>query len=205
MSNALIPLLLDVLVLVFLGMTIVYVARLFKSLNDFKRQRKEFETVMNNLTSGVDQAERSISALKDISAKEAAELEELIRRSQAMSDELKIINEAGESMAKRLERLAETNRELVQSTQAGGKGGDKISSPVPHRKKDYSNTLKNVSRAEAAAQEADLPKFMIKDRDTKQQTPQEDLKPEALQSQAEKELFDALKGNSRRVSGGGQE
>ncbi len=216
MSNALIPLLLDIVVLIFLAATIYYVIRLSRSLNNFKSQRREFDGVITNLLSSIDQAERSINTLKQVSAKEASELDVLIRRSQAMSDELRIINEAGESMATRLERLAEKNREIVQASQSQKAGApankrrenrveDKISSPVPQRQSQYASTLKTVSRDnEDYGGDVDLPSFMIRDpdhlQDNDEEQSQEHLAEEKLQSRAEKELFDALKTSKKNIA-----
>ena len=227
MSNDLVALILDIVVLVFLGATMIYVWRLFKSLNDFKQHRREFDSVITNLLSSIDQAERSVQTLKQVSAQEAGELERLIRQSKSLSDELKIINEAGENMAKRLESLAEKNREIVQSSRGGlavGKNrsndDSKISSPV-HRKRrknrdrDYESTLKTVDKPTADSEPpSELPSFMIQDREFEDMESleshldssksndvvEDDDIPDDLQSEAEKELFAALRTSKKDVS-----
>ncbi len=224
----LLALILDVVVLGALGVTVFYVLRLYKSLNEFKSHRREFDSVIANLLSSIDQAERSVNTLKQVSAKEAGELERLIAQSVALVDELKIINDAGESMAKRLEKAAETNRKIVQPASrvrhkpTAKSGDDTITSPVfqedgeetPRASSDgYSSTLKTVKRDD------DYPSFMIKDRDyddmgalgtrldasASNDMPRggdvgDDI-PDNLQSQAERELFEALRNTKRNLSG----
>lgn len=226
MGGNLLALILDIVVLGALGVTVFYVLRLYKSLNEFKAHRREFDAVIANLLSSIDQAERSVNTLKQVSAKEAGELERLIEQSKALADELKIINEAGESMAKRLEKAAETNRKLVQpsnrmrSKVRDKSGDDKITSPVfqdeedsaPRKSADqYSSTLKTVKRDD------EFPSFMIKDRDyddmgalgsrldasASNDIPRGDDAgddmPDNLQSQAERELFEALRNTKRKL------
>lgn len=249
MSGNLIALILDILVLGFLGATIVFVYRLSESLKEFKKHRREFDGVIADLLSSIDQAERSVQTLKNVGAKESAELERLIDQSRSLADELKIINETGENMAKRLEKLAEENRKAAQNMQArpmtdppkgrlrGGqehkrssfsREDQKISSPVHARQDDqkrmgsgaYGETLKKAEKKDVVNEE-DFPSFMIQDRefadlnsleskldasasnDASAYEEDEEM-PEHLQSEAEKELFAALRKSRRNVSGGGR-
>ncbi len=232
MSTELISLLLDIIILFFLGATIFYVLRLSNGLNDFKLHRREFDNVITSLLSSIDQAERSVQTLKQAGAKEAGELESLIMQSKSISEELKIINEAGEGMAKRLEVLAEKNREAVQASRPSIKpperalrkntysqsdNENKISSHIDmDKERDYTSTLKSVERAD---DDLDMPSFMIQDRDIADlgeledhldasvsndafisDDDQNDVMPEDLQSQAEKELLDALRASKSSVS-----
>ncbi|PCJ97531.1 MAG: hypothetical protein COA45_09705 [Zetaproteobacteria bacterium] len=220
MSGELIALFLDIIILAFLGATIFYVMRLSRNLNTFKAHRREFNNVITSLLSSIDQAERSIQTLKQVSAQEAGDLEDLILQSKAMSEELKIINEAGEGMAKRLEVLAEKNREAVQMSRSSARPSVSSLRSPPSRsrrtqgdsahgrsEKDYTSTLKNV---EKPTEEMEMPSFMIQDRDIADLDTLEnnldssvsndsDDMPEELQSQAERELFDALRASKRSV------
>ncbi len=226
MSGELIALLLDIVILVFLGATIFYVMRLSKNLNTFKAHRREFDNVITSLLSSIDQAERSVQTLKQVSAQEAGDLENLIRQSKAMSEELKIINEAGEGMAQRLEKLAERNRIAVQASPPSAQSFRKKVSHAPmHKvqedpvhdsgKQDYTATLKNVEKSEG---EVEMPSFMIQDRDIadldtleshldssvsndafEEDDNNNDVMPKDLQSQAERELFDALRASKRNI------
>lgn len=236
MSNGLIALSLDIIILVFLGATIFYVMRLSRNLNTFKAHRREFDNVITSLLSSIDQAERSIQTLKQVSTQEAGDLEKLILQSRAMSEELRIINEVGEGMAKRLEKLAEKNREAVQGVRSFDTSSSFVSavSSRAHRavdhapaedKPNYTSTLKKVENKniEKADHDMDMPSFMIQDRDIADLDELEDhldfsvsndafrdkesgdTMPEELQSQAERELFDALRASKRNVSRRGKQ
>ena len=231
MGNDFVALFLNVSILVLLGATIIYVYRLTKSLDNFKEHRRQLDSVIANLLSSIDQAERSVLALKQSSAENAGELEHLIAQAKGLSDELQIINEAGESMAKRLEKLAETNRKIVQPSHkipdyAQFDDGEKISSPV-HRskvgaqkkmtKERYDSTLKRVDKGQSA-EGGDFPSFMIQDRDFEDMdslgnrldssvsndgrdaASDDEPMPDNLKSQAERELFDALRSGKKNIS-----
>ncbi len=226
MSNDLVSLLLDVVILIFLGATIVFVYRLTRGLEDFKRHRREFDSVIANLLASIDQADHSVRTLKKVSAEEAGRLENSVSQANALCEELRIITEAGESMAKRLEKLAETNRKIVQPSQGaifsrkpkerddayGTRSGrdeasDKISSPV-HRDKEgtkksksYGSTLKQVKKDDEQNQQ-DLPSFMIKDTEYEGSDTTEGSSPvpKKLRSQAEQELLDALRTTRKNIS-----
>ncbi len=231
MSSELIGLLLDFVVLVFLGATIFYVIRLTKNLSDFKAHRREFDGVIADLLSSIDQAERSVNTLKQVSAQKGGELDDLITQAKAMADELKIINQAGESLAARLEKLAEKNAEMVKSSNSFGgvRGGissvssvsrrrygsddpeeDKIVSHVETQKSasDYKSTLKKVDN-DQLKRDSDFPSFMIQDREFGDEgnidslnNDEDDIMPDELQSQAERELLAALRSNKSNISKG---
>lgn len=114
MSSEIFGLILDVFVLIFLGAMIFYAMRLSISLNAFRTHRQDFDKIVSSLVGSVAQAERAIAALKETGEKEAGQMQQMIREAKALSEELQIINAAGESMATRLEKLAERNRKIVQ-------------------------------------------------------------------------------------------
>ncbi len=153
MSNDLASLLLDIVILVLLGATIFYVHRLTQGLAKFKQHRQEFDSVIANLLSSIDQADHSVRMLKKVSMEEANRLEEYVTQAKALSEELKIITESGEGMAKRLEKLAETNRKIIQPSH-----GAMFSRKNQRR---YDATLKHVEKKETG-EEQDLPSFMKK-------------------------------------------
>lgn len=170
MSSEILALIMDCVVLLFLGVTIIYAYKLTKSLQDFRAHRSEFDSVIANLISSIDKAERAIHTLKQTSAQEAGELERLIEQAKILSGELGIINQASEGMASRLENLAEKNSKIAR-------GAD-----------DFEVKPKKSSQ-KVKTKESDMPSFMIKDVDERE---------EHLQSQAEKELLAALRGNKQK-------
>lgn len=218
MSNTALTTGLDIIVITLLAATIFYVLRLYKSLNEFKAQRKQFDNVIRNLLSAINQAERSIQTLKAVSTTEAAALEKLIMQSKALSEELNIINGAGEGIANRLEQLAEKNRRIVKpdmdqkrtpvtKERAGSgravAGHEKAASKK--NKEDYAKTLKKIAIRKNDTpdlSEKDLPSFMISTNNADNDQDGGVSGGENLQSRAERELYEALRTNNRKTKGG---
>ncbi len=226
MGSDLVALFLNSVIAILLVATILYVYRLTKSLDEFKKHRRELDSVIANLLSSIDKADSSVQNLKHTTAQESSELERLIGQAKALSDELTIINEASENIAKRLEKLAETNRKIVQpansiSNYVSNNKEEKISSPVHRRvakrrspekkapiggrKDSYSSTLKRVDVGSDAPKD-DFPSFMIHDRDIEnisdigENLDSESYSSESdLQSQAEKDLLEALRSSKRNI------
>jgi len=229
MGSDLVALFLNGIIAILLVATIFYVYRLTKTLDNFKEHRRELDSVIANLLSSIDQADRSVQTLKRTSAKEADDLEHLIGQAKALSDELKVINDAGESMAKRLENLAETNRKIVQpassiSGYVSSNKESKIRSPVysgeakrrkskktsseRKGKESYSSTLKRVDSNSEIGEE-DFPSFMIHDHDI-EKTDDAGLHEDSndyetndeLESQAERDLLEALRSGRKNITEG---
>ncbi len=193
MSSEFIGIILDFVVLIFLGATIYYVARLTKNLNAFKAHRSEFDGVIADLLSSIDQAERSVNTLKQVSAQEGIELDGLINQAKSMSDELKIINQAGESIAIRLEKLAEQNGKLAKRSKSRSSlSKNNITSHISDNNNDYRSTLKKVDK-----DNTNYPSFMIQDKEVDFDDGVEIDEP---QSHAERELLSALRVNKNNIS-----
>jgi len=186
---------LDVLILIFLAVMIFYAFRLTYSLNEFRKNRSSFDEVIGRLVTSIDQAEHSIKNLKDTSANEANNLQSLVKDAKSLSLELQDINQISETMANRLENLALENRKIVSGEGASA---------------SYEETLSKTKSA-MREENQDLPSFMIHDNEDNPAQDYEgdhdiypDDPPEELQSEAEKELYKALKGRGRGYVGGGR-
>lgn len=224
MQESVLALGLDVLVLVFLGVMIFYCLRLSNSLNVFRAHREAFDRVIRDLLSSIDQAEKSIHNLKEVSRREAEDLNELISMSRGLARELRDVNEAAGNMAKRLEQQAERNRKIMV-----GDEGDIYGAQVPERAMEERATRKAVADPRGKQQavrrnkEPDVPSFMIRDPDYEPLESlegrleteasndgflydsfddDEDEPSGSLQSQAEKELFQALRSSRKKFGGG---
>lgn len=120
-------LLLDGLILVFLSVTIFYAARLSLFLKNFRDQRNGMQLLIRDLSTTIDKAEASIHTMKEHAKLSELELREIVNEAKFLSDELRFMNETGDSLADRLEKLADRNRELVDLMEnAGGIGTQKI-------------------------------------------------------------------------------
>ncbi|HPF78310.1 MAG TPA: DUF6468 domain-containing protein [Alphaproteobacteria bacterium] len=118
---------LDGLILVFLSVTIFYAARLSLFLKSFREGKNGIQLLIRDLSLTVDKAEESVQTMKQHALQTEQELREIIHEAKFLSDELRFMNQTGDSLADRLEKLADRNRELVDLMEnAGGIGTQKI-------------------------------------------------------------------------------
>ena len=197
----------DVSILVLLAATVFLAFRLNINLRNFKESRFEMEGLVNRLTANIEKAERSIGGLQNAARNAGKELDEVINDAKPLADELRFMTEAGNSLANRLEKLADRNREMVDKIEnAGGMAHMPITYTEPVSKKTL---MQNVPQKPVKADFDDAPAgFMIQDRDYEDDL-DEDFTDEifgadtsGLQSQAERELFEALQKNKRKGAGG---
>ncbi len=181
-------LLLDVAVLIGLGFTIFYCLKLSKSMNNFRQHRGEMNKLIEILSKNIDEALRAIDGLKLAGDKSGRELQKTINDSRAMAQELQIINQSSNNLASRLEGLTDKSRIVSQ-------GFVKEESFEVEREKSY-GSRKAVE---------DAPSFAIQDREYYEEDEGgsgyaeefDDGDREPVQSQAEKELLDALRKNKK--------
>ncbi len=187
-----ISLIMDVVVLAALGVTIFFALRLSNSLNNFKKYKVEFETLLKQLGKNVDQAYAAIDNLKQSTQLTGQELEGKQDQARALIDELALINQSADNLAHRLEGLAEKGRQAYVSD-ASPK--DQTPTPVPEKKENWKDTLKKKGKKETASSGGGG--FMIRDPDFENKAFDND-DDDALGSQAEKELYAALYGNGKK-------
>ena len=125
---------LDGLILIFLSVTIFYAARLSLFMKYFRDGREGMKILIRDLSVTIDKAEQSIETMKAYALQNEQEMREIINESKFLSDELRFMNETGDSLANRLEKLADRNRELVDLMEnAGGIGTQRITPFEPSR------------------------------------------------------------------------
>ncbi len=99
---------LDAGLLALLGGTVVLVFKLNLNLRHFRESRFEMEGLVNRLTVNVERAEKAIAGLQVSARNSGADMDKKIKESKFLADELKFMNDAGNNLATRLEKLAET-------------------------------------------------------------------------------------------------
>ncbi|NQZ14949.1 MAG: hypothetical protein HRT94_09030 [Alphaproteobacteria bacterium] len=125
--NADIGLILDGVVLVFLAVTIFYASRLTIFLKSFRQSRDTVEKLIRDLSVAVDKAEGALQGMHQSTANAGENLQNIVNDANFLSDELRFINETGDNLAERLEKLVERNRDLVEEMEdQGGVGRSKI-------------------------------------------------------------------------------
>ena len=195
--SGLLSVLLDVIVLAGLGVTIYYCIRLSKSLNNFRQYRQEFNILLQELSKNIDHAQNAIEKLKDTSFEAGEDLQKVINNSRNLADELQLMNDMGNALANRLERLSEKGRDKVSEDSKVDFG----SARTPEAK-DFK--AKKTPPKPAPKSDAKKPAFFIQDREFERgDLDDEDLNDDfeddndEFQSQAERELFEALKKNKK--------
>ena len=182
---------LNIVIIVLLGATIYYAIKLSRSLNDFRTYREDFEKLLDELTRNISDAQRAIHMLKTTSGDSGKQLHDVSLKSRALANELQIMNELGERLAQRLEALTDKNKT------------SKPRSPEP-APVDYSEPARKTQFGTN-----DGPSFAIQDREFGAEDDASFVEdeevftdiPEHLQSQAERELYNALMLNKKKTSG----
>lgn len=186
-------LMLDIVILALLAATVYLAFRLNLNLKHFRESRSEMEGLVNRLTANIDKAEQAIHGMQNAARNTGRELDEIISDAKVLSDELKFMNETGNNLANRLEKIADRNRELSDKIEAAPQVAIP-SSPI----KGQPIRIDEAPRG-----------FAIQDRDFDALPEDDDLGFDddfsgdlgGLQSQAERELFEALqKGKTRRMA-----
>lgn len=176
----------DIVILLFLGVTIFYAWRLSVYMKIFRDSRRDMEALLRELDGDIARAEKSVLGMRNAAEGAAMKLNETIKESKFLADELKFMNEAGDNLAARLEKLAEKNRALVEKLElAGGITANTPYKNLPHDSDEQARPAEDVPAAPrfdlsgvAPANAPDVPEFA---------------------SQAERELYTALQ---RKKAGG---
>lgn len=199
---SILSIILDFMVLAGLGVMIYYCLRLSRSLNAFRQGKEEFGRLVKDLSDNIAKADQSIKKLKDTALTSGEELQIVIDRSKGLIDELELMNGAGDSLAQRLEKLAEKNRIAAQEL-----SGYDFEAKLREEKPVYKDTLKKAAPAKKRDEQTGKgsgPSFFIQDRDFDDdheflQDPDEIDDEEELEfeSEAERELYKALKNNGK--------
>jgi hypothetical protein len=171
-----IGLLLDGLILVFLSVTIFYAARLSLFLKSFREGKEGMQLLIRDLNVTVDKAEESIKIMKGYSMETEEEIREIINEAKYLSDELRFMNESGNGLADRLEKLANRNRELVDLIESSGGIGTQKPLQEEEKKKDpwavadsakraMKNKLKSERKVETYSDDFEISDFDIDEDD----------------------------------------
>ena len=108
---------LDTLTLAACGAAIFYCIRLSRQFERMRADRRSFELLIQSLNTAADRAADAIKAFKDMAEGEGDALQERINKSRAMANELEIVIAAGDSLADRLESLAEKSAKTAAEPQ----------------------------------------------------------------------------------------
>jgi hypothetical protein len=167
MDAAFISFIMDAVIAVLLVAVIFFAAKLSLSLREFRTSRRGMDKLLRNLSESVDRAEHAIAGMREAAREAGRDLQAQINKAAALSDELEIMSEAGNNIARR----------MAQSAERGS-----ARKPAPsHAPKDTPSFL--IRDTEFERGEDGMNDGFPEDEDTS-----------GLQSRAEKELFEALRG-----------
>lgn len=110
MSEGLLGLVMDGLVLVLLGATIIYAARLSRNLKNFREGRKDLEKLIGDLSSQIVRAEGAIEGLKTSARDVSRALQQQLDEAKDIGADLEIMTRGANNMADRLDKAADRHR-----------------------------------------------------------------------------------------------
>lgn len=209
----LLSLILDGIIILLLAGTIFYAVRLSGHIKVFRNSRKELEKLLADLSGHIEKADHAIEGLRENARQSGRDLQALISEARALSDELQIISESGNSLAARLEKLADGSAQTVQSRRSP------VDFDLPPRTAPAPAPAARPRREAVAApkgvSESDpLSVFAIRDPEfdpdldsgmNEDGLMQGDYEEDALggfSSQAEKDLYEALRRKNKTEAGG---
>jgi hypothetical protein len=146
--SPLVGLLLNILILAALGVTIFYCLRLSRQFEQMRADRKVFETLIQGLNLASSRAEASIKSFRETAVGNGDILQDKINKSRALADELEIMIQAGDSLADRLQDLAE------QSGKAAAEKSRKAAMEAPEAPETKQSEIQPRTRAEKELLEA---------------------------------------------------
>lgn len=111
MSQGLFALIMDALVLVLLGATIVYAARLSRHLKNFREGRKELEKLIADLSGQIIRAEGAIDGLKASARDMTRDLQAQLDEAKNIGADLEIMTRGANNIADRLDKAADRARQ----------------------------------------------------------------------------------------------
>ncbi len=135
MSDLPLSTLLEIIVCVFLAATIAYCAMLDRRLRIMRSGQDGLRDLVRDLNAATQRAVTAIDGLKQASAATNDELGERVRNARALTDELGLMIEAGNSIAERLGRAERTARQ-PQPTFQTGTGPRSTPAPQPASARD---------------------------------------------------------------------
>lgn len=200
----LLPLFMDGLVLILLGITVFFAAKLSLQLKAFRESRDGLKSLIGDLSGQINQAEMAITGLRESARESGRDLQELISEASALKDEMEMIYDSSNRLAERLENVPARRASPQAAPQ-------RPASQRPSYADDMDEEDDEIGFETPAPQKQESPKaspFMIRDpefdRDeiAEDELAEEDEELKQFQSRAEKELFEALRGKKKVESAG---
>lgn len=206
MEGAPLSLILDVVILVLLGLTIVYAARLSLQLRRLRDSKSDLDRVVKDLIRNLDRADRTVAGLREAAKDSGRDLQDAIDKAQSIADELELMTDSGDRLASRLEQLVDGAKPMLNA--AANKPINAAPAPVaaPKQADQYAQHLRKLDAAEEKAAAARMPGFNIRDPEVERglnpmegakMALEDDGSGQGLYSEAERDLYRAVKGKAK--------
>lgn len=203
-------LIMDVSILVLLGITIIYAARLSLYLKRFRDSKSDLETIVTDLSKQITKADHAIKTLNKTVDESGVDLQRRMDRANMIYDELEMIVQSGDNMASRLEALAVKNRKILEG---GHSDLDDLAVMAAAREESYNDRLEGLVRQVGRTDDKDAKAgmgasssvFAIRDPDVERGD--DDLlggfelndEDQEVLSEAERDLYNTLKAKKKRA------
>lgn len=210
MTEEAVRIIMDGLVLVLLAATIFFAARLSLYLKTFKDSRRDLDKTIHDLATQIEKAEKSVQGLRETAKDSGRDLQAKISEASALLDELQLVTQAGDSLATRLEGLAEKKSVKTPAPKATDRNDDNHGDALSFLKEATKKSVKeekNVKSFDFKIRDLDVERYDDDDDYTNAQglLPGEESDfptSDSLHSRAEKELYEALLKNRKTEKGG---
>lgn len=106
---------LDVILLISLIISIGYMFLLTRGLKKIHESRNEFSQVLKELNQTIGRAEMAVDGMKNTAEVAGKKLQKEIDTASGLRDELQFINQAGDNVARRLEKLTTSDEKSAPS------------------------------------------------------------------------------------------
>ncbi len=201
-------LVLDGVIMLLLAGTIFYCVRLSNYLKAFRDSRRDLEKLIGDLSGQIERADRAIEGLRKNARDTGRDLQSQINEAKGLSEELQIMSESGNSLAGRLEKLAEKSSRAApppSPRKRGGDYGDYNESPP--------RSIQKNPPPFTGGQGGSLSAFAIRDREYDEEPDamneqglmhgdhEENPEEERFSSRAERELYEALRRKKTEAGG----
>ena len=116
---------LDIILLVFLFITLFFGLRLSRQFGEIKKDQARLGELVKQLDTASARAEAAVQTMKKTALETSDSLSAQNGKAQALSEELEIMIEAGDNLAERLQVIATQSRQSVQGGQQPPSGQKK--------------------------------------------------------------------------------
>ena len=197
------PMIMDAMIICLLSGTIFFAARLSHHIKVFRESREEMESLLNSLSSQITIADQAIDGLRANARESGRDLQQVINEAKALSEELQIMSQSGDRLASRIEKLA------------GQPSAPRMAVPSESEIDEHYSSAPAPSSSANTNQEKPFSGFAIRDPEFEEDLPahmdEQGLMPgdyetdvdEQLISQAEQDLYQALKSKGKAKTGAG--